>query len=76
MNEKETYEILSRFYIDCLKFWNKEVNERGFATDLKIEELAIKDIENIKNNPYSPNGKVLDIETKEKWVADMKKIIN
>lgn len=66
---EETNEILNRFYEDCVKFWGKEINERGYETDFTVEVLAVKDIEAISTNPFSPQGDALDVETHKQWIS-------
>jgi hypothetical protein len=52
-NYQETTEILKSFYSECLRFWKRENVENA-------AEYALKDLANIKCDPYSPNGETLD----------------
>lgn len=43
-----SYEVAELFYQDCLKFWKGD------------KEAALRDVALLKNNPFSPNGILLD----------------
>ena len=73
VQETKTVQILDVFFTSCLKFWQNE-KDRGYTDTRSVEALALNDIRAIKNNPFSPNGKALDIATKESWLAQ--KVLN
>lgn len=57
MNYTQTLETLSYFFADCAKFWKYDI------------EKAIKDVENVKRDPFSPRGKKLDKQAKADFIA-------
>lgn len=59
MNYNETIQTLNEFYEDCLKFWKKEG---------KGAEHAIRDIEFLEHDPFSPSGKKLDTKAKSDFI--------
>lgn len=65
MNYNETLETLTDFYRDCVRFWMRE----GKSID-----NALRDVENITTNPYSPNGELLDVEAKNDFIAYIKEV--
>ena len=69
--DKKTWDILNEFYNDCLNFWKKQLNNSE-----PPEIYALKDVENIQCNPFSPNGEKLDTITKEKWISEKRKKLN
>lgn len=52
-NYNETIEICKDFYSDCLRFWQREQHPQA-------EIKAIKDVERLTTNPFSPNGELLN----------------
>lgn len=63
MNYVKTVEVLSRFHQECMRFWENEG---------KDTRLAIKDIERLEHNPYSPNGQKLNPQAKEEFLKVIK----
>ena len=63
LNQKETQLVLGQFFNACLKFWWSAGKGKRDAF-----ELAIKDIEGLVSDPYSPQGKLLDVETKVEFI--------
>lgn len=63
LNYNDTMKVVISFYDDCVHFWKNEVKD-----DIKACEMALIDIENIKTNPYSPNGKELDTIAKQEFL--------
>lgn len=64
--EKETLEVLNEFYKDCLAFWIK-----SGKSDEEAKALAIKDIQNIKNDPLVPKGLPLNEKAKQAFIAEV-----
>jgi hypothetical protein len=64
LNHEETYKILGEFFNDCVRFWIL----KGVKDYKEAFALAIKDVKNIKHNPYSPHGELLDVEAKELFI--------
>lgn len=65
MNYNETLDMLSKFYADCLKFCMRE----GRSLD-----YALKDVESITTNPYSPNGQLIDLDARNDFVEYIKEV--
>ena len=63
-----TKKVLNQVYKDCKKFWL----ETEKLTPSEAHDKAIKDIENIEHNPFSPSGAVLDIDEKNQWLKENK----
>lgn len=59
----ESRTILEQFFKECLNFWRKEGRGERMAY-----KLAIKDVEGLKKDPYSPNGMEIDEEVKQIFV--------
>ena len=60
MNYIETLDTLSKFFADCVKFWPNDLQN------------AIKDVERVKRDPYSPRGKKLDKTAKQDFINYLK----
>lgn len=66
MNQFE-FDVLDRFYKECLAFWKREGSENP-------EYMAIKDLREITTNPFLPkNAPLLDPATKEEFIKTIKK---
>ena len=63
VNAKETERILDKFFKECFNFWKRQGN-----TDRRSFENALKDIKNIKCDPYTPTGDLLNEEIKQKFI--------
>lgn len=63
LNAHETQLALEHFFKDCYKFWFRTTNDDRIAF-----EKALNDTRRITTDPFSPCGKKLDIETKEKFI--------
>ncbi|WP_144460404.1 hypothetical protein [Siminovitchia fortis] len=72
-HDEKTWEIMTSFYNDCLKFWRKEQEKYGNVSNEEVQKLALRDVSVITTNPYSPNGEKLDEKTQEKWIKNKKK---
>lgn len=64
---EETKKVLDKFYRECLSFWERE-KEKGYDVDVK--EFALKDVQNLEREPWSPKGALLDKDVVLKWVQD------
>lgn len=67
LNAKETQKILVKFFQECFHYWRGNAYSAHGAF-----ELAIKDIEGIKHDPYSPLGEELHPEAKEDFINKRK----
>lgn len=66
MTKEETMSVLEKFFGECLRFWEKELN----VTSDESKEPYKNAIDEIpKYYPYSPNGEKLN----EEWVQEFKK---
>ena len=63
LNEHDTQLALERFFRDCQNFWIRTVDD-----EREVFERALNDVRSITTDPFSPCGKKLDIETKEKFI--------
>lgn len=63
LNHDQTYSILGEFFNACLKFWWSAGKDQRTAW-----EWAIRDIEGITTDPYSPQGELLDTEAKDLFI--------
>jgi len=63
IDAKETEKILDKFFRECWRFWRLRGN-----TSRQSFENALKDIRNIKHNPYVPTGDLLNEEAKQKFI--------
>ena len=66
----EIAEILTRFYGECYRFWIREGKD-----EVSARQLAMKDIEGITTNPYSPNGEKFNTDDKEMVVKILSELI-
>lgn len=53
MTYQQTYEVLEKFYEDCVKFWERENHEYP-----KVQALV--EVSNLKYNPFSPLGREIN----------------
>jgi hypothetical protein len=63
LNEHETQLAMEHFFKDCLNFWRRNTNDERVAF-----EKALNDTKRIITDPFSPCGKKLDAETKNKFI--------
>lgn len=63
LNEHDTQLAIENFFRDCLNFWRRNTNDEREAF-----ERALNDTRRITTDPFSPCGKKLDVETKEKFI--------
>lgn len=66
MNFDDTVKVLTTFYIDCQVYHAKQTNDPH-----KAVQLALKDVQGITTNPFSPNGEKLHTEAKKLFIATM-----
>ena len=55
----ESYKKLEQVYFECMGFWEKEGKN-----NLTAHKYAMKDIEYMEHDPFSPNGDLLDPDAK------------
>lgn len=63
LNAHDTQLVMEHFFRDCQNFWKRTVND-----ELEVFERALNDTRRITTDPFSPRGKKLDVETKEKFI--------
>lgn len=63
LNEHDTQLTLEHFFRDCQNFWRRATND-----EREVFEKALNDTRRITTDPFSPCGKKLDVETKEKFI--------
>lgn len=63
LNAHETELAMEHFFRDCYKFWMRNTNDERVAF-----EKALNDTRGITTDPFSPCGKKLDVDTKEKFI--------
>ena len=63
LNEKETTIVLEKAMIDCRRFWKRQGYDE---TEASIK--AIEEIQEMTTDMFSPQGKKLDMKTKEKFI--------
>lgn len=69
MNAKETKKLLKEFAWECYEFWANELN---IDDDREVWLKAIKDVEGVTHNPFSPQGELLDAEAKAEFIQQLK----
>ena len=65
-NFEETTDILKKFYEDCLRFWKRENVQDAYLN-------ALKDVERITTDPYSPNGEKLNKDALNAFIKSLSK---
>lgn len=63
LNEKETQLVLQQFFMECLGFW-----QRSLSDERQAFKYAIDDVRGLKKDPYSPQGKELNTDVKERFI--------
>ena len=63
LNQRDTQLVMENFFRDCLNFWRRSTNDEREAF-----EKALNDTRGITTDPFSPCGKKLDAETKNKFI--------
>ena len=63
LNQHDTQLAMERFFKDCQNFWRRTIND-----EREVFERALDDTRRITTDPFSPCGKKLDVETKEKFI--------
>ena len=69
LNAKETKKLLKEFSCECYEFW---ANELETNNDKEVWPRAIKDLEDTNHDPFSPQGELLDAETKAEFMKELK----
>lgn len=70
LNERETILVLEEAMIDCKGFWKRQ----GYD-ELEASIKAIEEVQEMTTDMFSPQGKKLDVKTKEKFVECKKREI-
>lgn len=63
LNEKETQSVLQQFFMECLRFWQRDLFDERQAF-----QYAINDVKGLTKDPYSPQGQELDHDVKERFI--------
>lgn len=71
LSHTDTVSILTRFYDDCVRFWEKEKQccAHHYEEPIDVTQMALRDIDRLNHNPYVPNGKPLDKTAQHEWLA-------
>lgn len=69
LNAKETKKLLKEFAWECYEFW---ANDLRTDDDSKVWPMVIKDLEATDNDPYSPQGDLLDTTAKAEFIEQLK----
>ena len=64
LTEKETEDILTQFFVECLKYQKTQTKNEDEAF-----EKAIEDIDKIQFDPFSPQGEKLSIDGKQRFLG-------
>lgn len=67
---QKSLSIINKFYIDCVAFWRRE----GSKTP-ELDALN-NDIKNVKYNPFTPNGALLDSKALQVFVDTTTSVLN
>lgn len=63
LTEKETENILTQFFAECLKYQKTQTKDEDEAF-----EKTIEDISKIEFDPFSPQGEKLSLEAKQRFL--------
>ena len=69
LSSKETKKLLKGFTWECYEFWS---NELDTDDDKEVWPNVIKDLEATDNDPFSPQGELLDAEAKAEFMKELK----
>jgi hypothetical protein len=69
INAKETKRLLKEFTWECYEFWGNELETED---DALVWPKVIMDLEVTNNDPFSPQGELLDAEAKAEFIRDLK----
>ena len=69
LNARETKKLLKEFTWSCYEFW---ANDLRTDDDSKVWLNVIKDLEATDNDPFSPQGELLDVEAKKDFIEQLK----
>ena len=69
LNARETKKLLKEFTWECYEF---HANELRVDLDSKVWPNVIKDLEATDNDPFSPQGELLDAEAKKDFIEQLK----
>ena len=69
LNARETKKLLKEFSWSCYEFW---ANDLRTDDDSKVWPNVIKDLEVTDNDPFSPQGELLDAEAEKDFIEQLK----
>ena len=69
INAQETKRLLRKFALECYEFW---ANELCTDKDERVWPKVFMDLECVTRDPFSPNGDLLDVESKEEFIQNLK----
>ena len=69
LSKEETFKQLDLFFDSCIRFWIREFTPHLRREGYSTRALALLDVQKLKHDPYSPSGKLLDLEAKEEWLT-------
>lgn len=67
LDRQKTKEIVTSFYYECYKFWEREGRSVSEA-----KRLALRDCQELKHDPYVPRGEELDADAQVECLAKLK----
>lgn len=69
INALETKRLLKEFAWECYEFWG---NELETDDDSRVWQAVIADLALTDNDPFSPQGDLLDTEAKQEFIKNLK----
>lgn len=69
INAQETKRLLKEFAWECYEF---HANDLRTDDDAKVWPKVIIDLEATNNDPFSPQGELLDVEAKKDFIEQLK----
>ena len=63
LNQHDTQLVIENFFRECQNYHRKNTND-----EREVFAKALNDVSDITSDPYSPYGKKLDVETKNKFI--------
>lgn len=69
INVRETKRLLKEFAWECYEF---HANDLRTDDDSKVWSRVIVDLEATDNDPFSPQGDLLDVEAKKDFIEQLK----
>ena len=69
INTRETKRLLKNFVWECYEF---HANDLRTDDDSKVWPKVIIDLESTDNDPFNPQGELLDVEAKKDFIEQLK----